>query len=252
MLAFGLVVGYGIVYVRTRTSLSSDTVIGVFFAFAIGLAAMLRKVIQSRQLFSLEDFLFGDPLLVRAGDVVHLALLALLTFFVLGAAYNHLMLSGFNTSLALSRRVPVRLVNYAFVLLLALIVNLCLRYVGALLINALLVVPAATAVNLTSNLRRLFWWSVGLCLLVCLCGHWVSWEVEVRTHYHVKLGVPGTIILLAVGLFVGSLLAEPLRRWRSPGAPGVGLANAPGPPDNTLRPPPAPPGTGEPLPGPSA
>src|SRR5206468_718636 len=56
MLAFGMMVGYGIAYVRERTGLASDTVIGVFFAFAIGLAATLSKMMQSRELFRLEDF----------------------------------------------------------------------------------------------------------------------------------------------------------------------------------------------------
>src|SRR5262249_12294439 len=58
MLVLGMATAYGIAYVRERTGLADDTVIGIFFAFAIGLAATLRKVIQSRRLFTLEDFLF--------------------------------------------------------------------------------------------------------------------------------------------------------------------------------------------------
>src|SRR4051812_46230257 len=72
MIGFGMLVGYGIAAVRQRTGLASDTVIGVFFASSLGLAATLRTVIQSRQLFSLEVFLFGDPMLVRPEDVVYL------------------------------------------------------------------------------------------------------------------------------------------------------------------------------------
>jgi zinc transport system permease protein len=200
MVGFGLLVGAGIALVRERTELSNDTVIGIFFAGAIGLAAMLRKVIQDRRLFDLEGFLFGDPITIRSSDLFLLLLLLLLTLGVLWAIYNPLLLTSVNRSLALSRRVPTRLVNLAFVLLLAVIVNVCLRCVGALLINALLVVPAATAMNLSRNLRQVFWWTVGLCVALSVGGEWLSWETEALTGK--PIGTPGTVILLAVVLFV--------------------------------------------------
>jgi zinc transport system permease protein len=216
MVAFGVLVGYGIAAVRLRTNLTSDTVIGVFFAGAIGLAAMLRKLMYNRRdLFNLEDFLFGDPLLVRTNDLVMLAVLAVLTFAVLAVLYNPLLLTSFNSSLALSRRAPVRLSQYAFIMLLAVIVNLCLRSVGALLINALLVVPAASAANLCGNLRQLFRWTLVLCLLVSVGGQALSWTVEMhflQQGRDVRLGIPGTIILLSVVLFAASMVVAAWRR----------------------------------------
>jgi zinc transport system permease protein len=212
MIAFGGLIGAGIAYVRGRTALTSDTVIGVFFAGSIGLAAALRKIIKNRNLFSLEDFLFGDPLLVHAGDLVALGVLAALTAAFLVLTFNRLLLAGFNSSLALSRRVPLQRDGYLFVVLLALIVNLCLRSVGVLLINALLIVPAATAVNLSANLRQAFWLSVGLCLATCVGGQWLSWELGQGAGFEV--GIPGTIVLLSVALFVGSLLVGgKVREW---------------------------------------
>jgi zinc transport system permease protein len=217
MVVFGALVAYGIVFVRLRTALASDTVIGVFFCGAIGLAAVLRNVMNSRNLFNMEDFLFGNPLLVSASDLVYLGILVLITFGVLAALYNPLHLTGFNSSLALSRRTPIALSNYVFVILLALIVNLCLRYVGALLINALLIVPAATAINLSRNLRQLFHWTWMLCLFISLSGLALSSVVEYQAKSHgvqLKLGISGTIVLLSVFLFVGSLFIGPWLRRR--------------------------------------
>jgi zinc transport system permease protein len=219
MAAFGLLVGCGIVMVRTRSGLASDTVIGVFFAGSIGLAAMLRKLIRNRALYSLEDFLFGDPTLVSAGELVMLGFLAVVTVSLIWFTANNLLLSGFNSSLALSRRVPIRLVHYLFVMLLALIVNLCVRTVGVLLINALMIVPAATAINLSRNLRQMFWFTLLVALSVSLAGQWISWDLDNlfdptgRTGKGV--GIPGTIILLAVGLFALSLLVGPILRSRA-------------------------------------
>ncbi|MGH7223457.1 MAG: metal ABC transporter permease, partial [Gemmataceae bacterium] len=79
MAIFGMVAGCGIVWVRTITGLSSDTVIGVFFAGAVGLAAALRDLINDRALFNLEDFLFGNPLLVFSSHLLILICLIIAT-----------------------------------------------------------------------------------------------------------------------------------------------------------------------------
>ena len=67
---------------------------------------MLNKIFKSRELFNLEDFLFGNPLGVQPIHLYVLAGLVGLTFVLLALLYNYLLLDNFNTSLALSRRVP--------------------------------------------------------------------------------------------------------------------------------------------------
>lgn len=211
MVIFGIVAGCGIVWVRTVTGLSSDTVIGVFFAGAVGLAAALRDLINKRELFNLEDFLFGSPMLVFSSQLIVLACLVVVTVLVLARIYNHLLLASFNQSLALSRRVPVWLVNYVFIILLALTVNLCLRFVGALLINALLIIPAATAINLSRNMRQLFWRTITLTFVLSILGQWLSWEIGMGAlGEKIKVGLSGTIVLLNVLAFIFSMVAG---RW---------------------------------------
>ncbi|MGH7171024.1 MAG: metal ABC transporter permease, partial [Gemmataceae bacterium] len=206
MAIFGMVAGCGIVWVRTITGLSSDTVIGVFFAGAVGLAAALRDLINDRALFNLEDFLFGNPLLVFSSHLLILICLIIATALLLARIYNHLLLASFNQSLALSRRVPVRLVNYLFILLLALTVNLCLRFVGAMLINALLIIPAATAINLSRNMRQLFWCTIALSFFLSIVGQWLSWDLGQWLSWKMGvrsgIGLSGTIVLLNVLAFI--------------------------------------------------
>ena len=79
-----------------------------------------------------------------------------------------------------------------------------------MLINALLIVPAATAVNLSRNLRQLFWLTVGLSLIVPLIGQWISWEVGIR--YGTQLGISGTIVIVSVVLFLVSMVVGPWLR----------------------------------------
>jgi zinc transport system permease protein len=240
MVAFGIAVGVAIAYVREQTGLASDTVIGVFFAFAIGFGGMLFASLQTRTSLSPETFLFGSPLFVQAGDLIALTVLAVLLAFVLFRYYNQFVLASFNPSLARSRQVPLRFCNYLFIVLLALIVNLCLRAVGALLINAMLVVPAATAANVSRNLRVMFWCSIGVSLATGVFGLWLSYAVTlpIGRGQSLELGPAGTIVVLSVLAFFFTVA---WRAWadRRTGRPG--LAAVGGPPENAST-------AGEPLP----
>lgn len=206
MVVFGAAVGAGIVYVREQTSLASDTVIGVFFAFSIGLAAMLARVLMELSNFNIESFIFGNPFFFPYSNLVYLLVLTVCTAGVLAWRYNQLVFASFSPSLARTRRIALRLNNYLFIVLLALVVNLSIQAVGALLINALLVVPAATASNLSRNLRRMFWLTVVTCVASGLLGFFLSTEVPVPIAGRpVKFGPSGTIVVVSVGLFFLSM-----------------------------------------------
>jgi len=239
MVGFGICIGLGIAFVREKTTLASDTVIGVFFAGALGFGAILLNIVSRRKYFSPENFLFGDLMNVQPIDIVYLAILAVVTLLVLGWMYNDLVFASFNPSLARSRQVRVRLCNYVFIVLLAVVINMCLQAVGVLLINALLIVPAATAGNVCRNMRQLFWTTVGLCLMVGIVGQWLSWEISVSIfpdESSGSFGVGGVMVVLSVVLFFLSLLWSLYRKsvfdlFRS-GAQRLGLVRVAGLSDN--------------------
>ncbi len=212
MIAFGVFIGLAIAYVREKTGLSNDTVIGVFFAGAIGLGAMLTKVVSTRGYFNLENFLFGNPNDAKAGDIEALLWLALATMAILGVLYNHMVFASYSPSLALSRQVPIRLCHYLFVALLGVIVNLSIQIVGALLINAMLIVPAATAANLSGNLRQFYRRSVALAVLFGLGGYWIVLNLTIPYRGEkLSFGVCGVIVVVSVlGFFLS--MAPPLKR----------------------------------------
>lgn len=207
MVVFGAGVGMGVSFVRQRTNLGNDAVIGVFFAGSLGLAATLSQAISSRKIFNLEEFLFGDPLLIQSGQIILLSAVLALTALFMGLGFNGLVLGSFNTSLARSRAISIDWLQTGFIVLLAVVINVCLRVVGVLLINALLIVPAAIAMNLSSNLRQMFWITLATSVGLSVTGQIVSWEVQVR--FDVPVGIAGTIVTLAVLAFI---LTMPLAR----------------------------------------
>jgi zinc transport system permease protein len=205
MVLFGILVGLMIAFVRERTDLASDTVIGVFYAGAIGLgAACIGLARRDQTLFNLENFIFGDPVTAPIGEVLLLGVLAVVVGVFLWFMNNYLILSSASASLALSRRVPVRLGHYVFIVVLAVMVNLSLYIVGALLINGMLIVPAAAAANLARNLRQMFWYSLVLALVSGVGGHVLSWEVSNLVHPR-SVGTAGVIVVVAVLLFTVSM-----------------------------------------------
>jgi zinc transport system permease protein len=220
MAVFGIVVGVGIFVIKERTAQSNDTVIGVFFAGSIGLGAILMNVGSKLIYFPTDEFLFGSVSMVNSFDLLVMAAVVLLTAVFLYFCYNDLVFASFNTSLARSRRVPVRLYHFLFIALLAVIVNVCITAVGALLINGLLIVPAAAAANVSWNMRQLFRRSIAVCMVAAILGQWLNWEITIPLPGsssglgQARLGEGGTIVVLSVVFFFVSMLVGPWLRGR--------------------------------------
>jgi zinc transport system permease protein len=214
MAAFGALIGLGIAFVRERTGLASDTVIGVFFAGAIGFGAMILQAFSTRKTFDAERFLFGGPAYVTLANLLILTILVGVTALLFVWKYNQLALASFNPSLARSRGVPVALNNYLFVLLLALIVNFSISAVGVLLINGMLIVPAAAASNLATSMRQMFRYTLGLSIGTGLVGLFLSRSVTLKLGpgEPKEFGISGTILTVEVVLFALSMAVPYLRR----------------------------------------
>lgn len=212
MVAFGAITGTAIAFFRERTSLSADSLIGVFFALAVGFGAMLLPELSKRVRFDPEQFLFGSPVYATPADLLFLLILTVVTVAFLLLRFNSLMFASFNPSLARSRRVSVRLNNYLFIILLALVVNLSIKAVGVLLINALLVVPAAAAANCARNLRQMFLLTLSINLGCGLIGYRISqYEIPMADGRSIPLRPSGTIIILSVACFFATFLYATLR-----------------------------------------
>jgi len=221
MVVFSAFIGIGIAFVREQTTLSTDTVIGVFFAGAMGFGALLLPALRTHTRFDPESFLFGNPWIASDVDVLYLMVLFVLTMWLLVTRHNDLVFTSFSSSLARSRRISLRWNNYVFIVLLALIVNFSLKAVGVLLINGLLIVPAATAANVAKNMRQMFWMTITLSVFAGMCGLFLSSEVEIPigTGQPLRFGPSGPILLLSVfGFFVSMALPMIVRRFYRPRA----------------------------------
>lgn len=195
MPAFGLLVGLGIMASQRRSSLSSDTIIGVFFSgvIAFGLAIVSRDKNVAR---NIQQFLYGDILTVGDADIWAMIVLFVVLFAFQAYGYNRMLYIGLNPTLAEAHRVRVAVYQYVYAALLSLVVIFSVWAVGVLLVTAMLIVPAATARNFARSAGGMIWWALLVSITSAVAGLIISAQDWART------ATGATIILVAFGWFL--------------------------------------------------
>ena len=192
----------GIGAISRGTKLREDTAIGIIFAgmFALGIA--LISTVRSYTA-DLTHFLFGDVLGVRTTDLWLTGIFGGLILLTVAAFYKEFLLLSFDETLAVTLRLPVRLLDYLLMLLIAVAIVVSLQTVGIALMVAMLVTPAATAYLLT---RRL----VTMMALAGFIGA-SSGIVGLYLSFRVSIASGAAIVLVCTALFLITLVSAPGR-----------------------------------------
>ncbi len=203
-----LAIGIGIMAMKQRSALSSDTVIGVFFSavVAFGLALVSRNPNVARDM---QVFLYGDILTVTHNDLLYLFLLFCVFFVFQVFAYNRLNAIGIHEQLARTHRIHTAFYQYVYVALLSLVVIFSVKSAGVLLVTALLIVPAAAARNLSKSSGMMFWISIIIGVCSGISGLLISAQPWAET------ASGATIVLCACVIFCISLLFGVLKPKKS-------------------------------------
>ena len=156
-------------YVRSRSNHAADTLIGVFSSAAVALGIFVATL-GGGSFTKYNQYLIGDILSVTAPELGMLALVlvAVAVFWVLMC--NRLTLTAVHPQLASSRGISIHGVQTVFTVAVAVIVTMAISWVGLLILNSLLVLPAASARNVAKNLRQYHGFSVLFALLASLAG----------------------------------------------------------------------------------
>lgn len=186
------------------TQASQDTTLGVFFAISVALGVLILSKGGGFNKFT--GYLIGDILTISSAQLIMMAgsfFLILIYWLIFG---NQLFLISVSPTLARSRGVNVFFIETSFVIILAILVAISLRIVGILLINSLLVLPAAAARNLTGNTRSYVLWSVLVSIISGICGLILS--------YYWGTASSATIIILCAAFYFISVLLGKLLKTR--------------------------------------
>ncbi len=202
MLAFTLAIGWAVVMMKASGRLPADTIIGVFMSASVALGLALVTI--SRRINAFTPYLFGDVLSVTIRELVVVAILSSAAIAFLVAYGNSLMLAALSQELAQAEEIPVRRLEVLFSLLLSALIAVSVRFVGALLVTALLLVPAAAARQVSRSVSGNFWTAIGVGLSSSMIGLYAS--------YILDIGTGPSIILVAFALFLLCAVVGRVRR----------------------------------------
>jgi zinc transport system permease protein len=180
----------------------SDTVIGVMWALGMALGVILVDLTPGyhRDLMS---YLFGSILTVPPTDLVFMGLLDALVLLVIGLFYKELLSFSYDDTFTATRGVPVRLLHFLLLVLIALSVVMLIRVVGLILVIALLTIPASIAGQFTYSLKRMMGLGCVLGAVFILSGLWLSYEFNLTSG--------ATIVMVACTAYVLSAGGHSLR-----------------------------------------
>lgn len=189
---FTVAVAALITWVRDKSGLGSDTVIGIFFALsmALGIVFLSRLPSQTTDAFT---YLFGSILGVSNIDLWAIGFILLVTAFML-PMWGRWAYATIDREAAKADRLPVKFDDYLLSILVALVIVVSAKIIGVVLISAFLVIPAASARLVTYRFIGMTIVSVVLGLLTAAAGLMVSYSMDLPSG--------ASIILLQVAVFV--------------------------------------------------
>ena len=177
-------------WVRSRSNQAADTLIGVFSSTAVALGIFIATL-GGGSFTKYNKYLIGDVLSVTPAEIGILAIvLAAVTVFwtIFG---NRLVLVSIHPQLASSRGLKVKTTQTLFTVCIAVVVTLAISWVGLLMLNSLLVLPAASARNVSKNLWQYHGFSVLFALSASLLGLIISYHLGASTGAAISLCLAG-------------------------------------------------------------
>ncbi|MBA4138065.1 MAG: ABC transporter [Opitutus sp.] len=163
--------------ITATTRLKEDAALGLVLAsfFAVGacLVTMIQRLPTGNK-SGIDKFLFGQAAAIGRDDIVLMAIVAALVLGLVAVFYKELLVSSFDRAFARASGLPIAWVDRGLMLLLAFTVVIALQAVGAVLVSAMLITPAAAAYLLTDRLHRLLLLAAGFGVVSGLLGAFFS------------------------------------------------------------------------------
>ena len=194
MVAFAVLFALVMNRIRHSRLSSTDTVIGVFSSCGVALGLVILS--RGGSFSKYQSLLIGDILSISREELLVLGITLLVTAGIWLLCFNQLHAVSISPALARSKGIPVRLMDNLFVVLIAVIVKLAIQWVGLLIINAMLILPAAASRNVSRSMRSYHLLALIFGLFSGLLGLLLS--------YHNAVAAGPMIVLIAAALYFGT------------------------------------------------
>ena len=193
MIIFAIIFAILLNLVKNRTSYGADTIISVFSSIAIALG--LAILAQSGSFNKYSSYLVGDILSISQTEIIYLCIAFILVFVFWAKLFNKLNAVSINPALAKSKGINVKLLDNMFAIIIAVMVMISIRWVGILLINSMMILPAASSRNIAKNMRSYHAYSTIFALFSGIVGLIISYYTNIPT-------APMIVILSGIIYFI--------------------------------------------------
>lgn len=205
LVGVSLLVAGAIFWLKEKTDLLTDTIMALLLSGSVALGIIILSLLKRRP-GDIHNYLFGDIFAIQWWEVALIPSLVFVVGIGLFAMLNRVSLITVHEDLAHVSGVPVRFMNFLFIVVLTLTVAVTIRLLGIILVTALIVVPPAAARNLSRNMRQQIALSFVFGLLGALGGTALS--------YRLDLPCGPAIVVTCIILFIASLLPRTVLRPR--------------------------------------
>jgi len=201
-LVFTLTASWVIEYLRQHNKLYSDSILSIFLSGSLALAIIIVSASSSFNT-SLFDYLFGSIVAIDDDDIVIITLLGLICAATLYVNFQRFLYIAFDEESAKASGINTTLLNYLLISLVSVVISVSIKIVGALLIGAMMVIPAIIAMQFSKNFRSSVVYAIFIAMVSVIGGLFIS--------YYASLPSGATIVVLLLCFFILSLLFKPKR-----------------------------------------
>lgn len=202
MILFAMVFAVLLNMVKHKVSYGADTIISVFSSIAIAMGLAILTASGSFNQYS--NILVGDILSINWNEIVYLFFTFVIVLILWYNIFNRLHAISINTSLAMSKKINVIVLDNVFAILIAIVVMVSIRWIGILLINSLLILPAASSRNIAKNMRQYHLFAVIISMFSGLAGLIISY------YYNIPTG-PMIVIIAGIIYFITFIMKSKIK-----------------------------------------
>ena len=200
-IGFSLIAAVVMAAVTLRAKHRADTIIGVIWALGMAFGIILLDLTPGYNV-DLMSYLFGSILTVPLSDLVIMLVIGILIAGFIGLFYNEILAISYDEEFARIRGVPVVVLYFSMIGLLALTIVMVIQVVGLILVIALLTIPPFMVERYAKSLLQMMVGSSALGCIFTVLGLWISYSFDLTS---------GASIILVAGIFFfGFLLFEKL------------------------------------------
>ena len=197
MIIFAVIFALLLNFIKSKTTYGADTIISVFSSIAIALG--LAILAQSGSFNKYSSYLVGDILSISESEILYLFVAFILTFIFWFYLFNKINAVSLNSTLAKSKGINVKAMENIFAILIAVMVMISIRWVGILLINSLIILPAASSRNISMNMRSYHLFSIIFALFSGISGLIISYYTNIPSGPMIVI-ISGIIYFITFGI----------------------------------------------------